>query len=174
MANISSFKANMLAGGARSNQFQCIITFPAAVTGGALASNKVSFMAKSASIPDSTVADIEVMYRGRAVHFAGERTFQPWNISVYNDNDFALRNAFESWINIISNPDSTNGLMSPLDYQVDMEVHQLDRSDNVVKKYKFVDAYPTNVGEIQLSWDANSQLQEYPVSFSYNYHTTNF
>lgn len=170
MANISSFKANMLAGGARSNQFQCIITFPTAVVGGALASNKVAFMAKSASIPDSTVADIEVMYRGRAVHFAGERTFQPWNITVYNDNDFLLRNAFESWVNIISNASSTNGLMSPLAYQVDMEVHQLDRSDNVVKKYKFVDAYPTNVGEIQLSWEANSQLQEYPVSFTYNYH----
>jgi hypothetical protein len=169
MATISSFKSNMLAGGARSNQFQCIITFPAVVAAGALASNKVTFMAKSASIPDSTVADIPVMYRGREVHFAGERTFQPWNISVYNDNDFILRNAFEDWVNSISNSSSTNGLMAPLSYQVDMEVHQMDRSDIVVKKYKFVDAYPTNVGEIQLSWDANNQIQEYPVSFAYNY-----
>lgn len=171
MARISDFKANMQTGGARSNQFQCIITFPTGVSEGSTASTRVTFMAKAASIPDSTIADIEVMYRGRAVHFAGERTFQPWNITVYNDNNFLLRNAFENWVEFISKGDATTGQMSPSSYQRPMEVHQLDRSDKIVKKYIFTDAYPTNVGEIQLSWDANNQIQEYPVSFTYNYHT---
>ena len=169
MADISSFKANMLAGGARSNQFQCIVTFPQAIDGGANANTKIAFMAKGASIPEAAVADIEVMYRGRPVHFAGERTFAPWSISVYNDNDFIVRNAFEAWVNSISNSDSTNGLMAPISYQADMEVHQLDRNDNVVKKYRFVDAYPTNVDGIQLSWDQNNQIQEYGVTFAYNF-----
>jgi hypothetical protein len=161
----------MLAGGARNNQFQCIITFPAVVTGGAAAGQKISFMAKAASIPEATVADVEVMYRGRPVHFAGERTYAPWTISVYNDNDFIVRNAFEEWVNAISNADSTNGLMNPLSYQADLEVHQMDRNDQVVKKYRFVDAYPQTVDGIQLSWDDNNQIQQYNVTFMYNFWT---
>lgn len=170
MADISSFRANMSRGGARSNQFLVITPFPQGiVANGKDASSKIQFLAKGASIPASDVADIAVSYRGREVHFAGERTFQPWTISVYNDNDFIVRGAFENWVNAISNSDSTNGLMLPGSYQTDLEVHQLDRSDQAVQKYKFVDAYPINVSDIQLSWDINNQIQEFSVTFQYNY-----
>ena len=172
MASISSFKANMQGGGARSNQFRCIITFPTAVVGNAaLAGNKAEFMVHSASIPSADVAAASVMYRGRDVHFAGERTFQPWNVSVYNDNDFVLRSAFEQWVNGMSNADSTGGVLLPSDYQIDMEVHQLDRNDETLKKYKFTDAFPLTVSEINLSWADNNQIQTYNVTFQYNYWT---
>jgi hypothetical protein len=170
MADISSFRANMSRGGARSNQFLVIANFPQGiVANGKEASSKIQFLAKGASIPAADVTDIAVSYRGREVHFAGERTFQPWTISVYNDNDFTVRGAFENWVNTISNANSTNGVMAPSAYQTDLEVHQLDRSDIAVQKYKFVDAYPTNVSEIQLSWDANNQIQDFTVQFQYNY-----
>ena len=160
----------MKAGGARSNAFKCIITPPQGLVSGAtLAGSKIEFMAKSASLPDASVAPIEVMYRGRPVKFAGERTFQSWNVTLYNDNDFIVRDAFENWVNEISRADSTNGTLLPSAYQVDMEVYQLDRNDNQLKKYIFRDAFPTNVSDIPLSWDANNQIQEYAVSFEYNY-----
>ena len=160
----------MQAGGARSNQFRCIITFPTSlVNNGNLAGNKAEFMCHAAAIPSADVADVAVSYRGREVHFAGERTFQPWNISVYNDNDFILRNAFEGWVEGISNGASTGGVLLPTAYQVDMEVHQLDRNDNILQKYKFIDAFPLNVGEIALNWADNNQLQSYSVNFQYNY-----
>lgn len=160
----------MKTGGARSNSFKCIITPPQGiVSGAALAGQKIEFMAKSASLPSADVADIEVMYRGRPVHFAGERTFQPWTISVYNDNDFIVRDAFENWVNAISRADSTNGTLLPSAYQVDLEVYQLDRNDRQLKKYIFRDAYPTNVDAIQLSWDENNRIQEYSVTFQYNF-----
>ena len=170
MADISSFKAQMKTGGARSNAFKCIITPPQGiVSGAALAGQKIEFMAKSASLPSADIADIEVMYRGRPVHFAGERTFQPWTISVYNDNDFIVRDAFENWVNAISRADSTNGTLLPSAYQVDLEVYQLDRNDRQLKKYIFRDAYPTNVDAISLSWDENNRIQEYNVTFQYNF-----
>lgn len=170
MARISEFKAQMRAGGARSNSFKCIITPPQGlVQGAAAAGSKIEFMAKAASLPESQVAPIEVMYRGRPVNFAGERTFSPWNITLYNDNDFIVRDAFENWVNEISRSDSTNGVLNPADYQVDMEVYQLDRNDNELKKYIFRDAFPVNVSDIQLSWDANNQIQEYNVQIVFNY-----
>jgi hypothetical protein len=170
MADISSFKANMAQGGARSNQFRCVITFPTSIVSGAnLAGNKAEFMCHAASIPASDVAPVEVSYRGRMIHFAGERTFQPWQVSVYNDNDFVLRSAFEGWVEGISHAEDTGGVLLPAAYQVDMEVHQMDRNDSILQKYKFIDAFPINVGEIGLSWADNNQIQTYNCTFQYNY-----
>lgn len=171
MANINAFKASMVGGGARANQFQVSIAKPAVAIGGSL--DSLRFLAKSASLPAQTVADIPVNFRGREVHFAGERSFQPWSIEVYNDNNFAVRNAFESWIDTIQNAESTNGTLNPSQYQVDMEVAQLDRNDKVIKTYTFYNAWPTNVGQIQLDWDANNSIELFSVDFTYNYWVSN-
>lgn len=170
MATISAFKAQMALGGARPNQFRVELTFPAFV--GAAAGNAAQFLCKAAQLPASVIEDIVAPYRGRPVHFAGERTFQPWTVSIYNDNDFLVRNAMEAWSDGIANLDATNGLLNPTDYQVQMSVYQLDRNDNVVKTYTFYDAYPTNVGAIGLSYDANNQIEEFEVEFTYNYFLT--
>jgi hypothetical protein len=168
MADISSFKSNLATGGVRSNQFRCILAFPSAAQPGA-AGSIAEFLCKSAAVPSMDVAPVEVMYRGRPVYFAGERTFNPWTITLYNDNNFVLRTAFENWINAMSSPDSTTGIIAPSSYQEQLSVQQLDRNDQVVAEYSLIDAFPTSVGEIQLSWDQNNQIQEYTVTFSYNY-----
>ena len=170
MSTISSFKAQMRAGGARPNQFRVIMTFPAnLVQNSGLAGQRAEFMIKAASVPSFTVEDIPLMYRGRPVHMAGERSFEPWTVQVYNDADFGLRNAFEQWVDGISSPNSSNGTLLPAAYQVDMEVHQLDRNDAVLKKYRFYDAYPMQVGAMALDWDANNQIQTFDVTFQYNW-----
>lgn len=172
MAQIAQFKAQMINGGARANQFMVQITFPTIVPNASLAGQKLQFVAKSASLPAQTITDIGVSFRGRPVHFAGEKEFQPWTIEVYNDNDFVVRNAFESWSDTIQNAESTNGTQNPLLYQVDMQVLQMDRNDQVVKEYTFKDAWPMDVGQIALDWDANNQIEIFPVTFQYNYWTS--
>lgn len=171
MSSIAEFKGQMIYGGARANQFKCTITFPGIVANGSLAAQKTEFLAKASSLPSSSVSDVAVSYRGRPVHFAGEREFEPWTIDVYNDNDFVVRNAFEDWVNKVQNADSTSGVILPSQYQTDMQVHQLDRNDTILKSYSFKDAYPVSVSAIQLDWDANNQIEIYQVQFQYNYWT---
>jgi len=171
MANISAFKSQMIQGGLRLNQFRCEIVFPQIVQNGPLAGQKLQFLAKSAQAPSSTVSDVVVNYRGRQVHFAGEREFEPWSIEVYTDTDMVVRNAFESWINMIQRSDSTNGLQQPNTYQVDMSVIMTDRNDRPVKKYTFKDAFPISVGSMQLDWGANNEIGIFPVTFQYNFWT---
>lgn len=172
MATINEFKANMVGGGARPNQFVVRLNFPQrianATTG--IASRQSEFLCRAASLPPAILQDIVVGFRGRPVHFAGERDFQPWTISVLNDTNFNMRDALEYWSDRIVNFDRTNGLLSPQDYMTDLEVTQLDRDDNPLKTYVFYDAWPTTVGEIQLSFDQNNQIEEFPVQFSYNYY----
>lgn len=173
MAKISEFKAMMTGGGARPNQFRVELGFPAFVSTGADVGLKAMFLCKAAQLPASTVENISVQYRGRPVNFAGERTFQPWTITVYNDVDFAVRNALETWSNGVQNLSSTNGITNPLDYQTDMTVHQLDRNGAIVKTYKFRDAYPVEIGAIALDYEAGNQIETFDVTFQYNYWETN-
>lgn len=174
MANINDFKSQLYGGGARANQFKVFLNFPGFVSAsGSIAAIEAQFLCKAASLPGSTVADVEVMYRGRQVHFAGERTFQPWTVTIYNDVNNNIRNAFEYWQSGIQRYTATGGLTNPSDYQMPLLVHQLDRNGAPTKIYQFHDAYPTSISPINLDYDTQNQIETFDVEFTYNYFTSN-
>jgi hypothetical protein len=172
MANISDFKAQLIGGGARPNQFRVDLTFPSFVSIGAVVGLNSQFLCKAAQLPASTVENMQILYRGRQVNFAGERSFAPWTVTIYNDTTFTIRNAMERWSDGVMNNAQTNGRTNPRDYQVDLMVHQLDRNGATVKTYKFHDAYPTTVGAITVDYDSNNQIEVFDVEFTYNYWTS--
>ena len=172
MANIADFKAQMIGGGARPNQFRVELTFPSYVTLGVVAGQRAQFLCKAAQLPGSTIENIPVLYRGRPVNFAGERTFQPWTISIYNDTTFGIRNSLEQWQSGIQNYNTTDGRTSPTSYQVDLNVHQLDRNGAIIKSYKFVDAFPTNISAIGLDYEQQNAIEQFDVEFTYNFFTS--
>ena len=172
MANISDFKAQLIGGGARPNQFRVDLTFPSFVSIGAVVGLNSQFLCKAAQLPASTVENMQILYRGRQVNFAGERSFAPWTVSIYNDTTFAIRNAMERWSDGVMNNAQTNGRTNPRDYQVDLMVHQLDRNGATVKTYHFKDAYPTLVGAISLDYETTNQIEIFDVDFTYNYWTS--
>ena len=178
---ISDFKAQMANGGARPNQFRVTLNFPTGVgeggekvyiTKAAEAFAKIPFLCSATSLPGSSVANIPVAYRGRTVNFAGERSFQPWGVTVYTDTDFDIRNAMEQWQSQIQNYASTNGVTQPVAYQADMVVEQLGRDDTVLKTYVFKDAYPTEIGAIGLDFGTDNQIESFTLTFQYNYFTS--
>lgn len=168
MPTISDFKAQLKQGGARSNQFEVELTFPIVAAAGQ-ASYVGRFLCNATSLPAVTVGNLAVAYRGRPVNLAGEREFAPWSVTILNDGDFLIRNAFERWSNAIANFDATNGLSSPYTYQTDMRVVQMDRNGNKLKAYKFFDAYPTELGAMALSYE-NPAIQTFDVTFQYNFY----
>jgi hypothetical protein len=172
MANIADFKAQMIGGGARPNQFRVELTFPSYVTLGVVAGARAQFLCKAAQLPASTIETLPVLYRGRPVNFAGERTFQPWTVTVYNDTTFGIRNALEQWQSGIQNYNTTNGRTNPIDYQVDLSVHQLDRNGAIIKSYKFVDAFPTTISAIGLDYEQQNAIEQFDVEFQYNFFTS--
>jgi len=172
MANIADFKAQMIGGGARPNQFRVDLTFPSYVGLGAIAGQRAQFLCKAAQLPASTIETLPVLYRGRPVNFAGERTFQPWTVTIYNDTTFGIRNALEQWQSGIQNYNTTDGRTNPSDYQVDLTVTQLDRSGAEIKSYKFVDAMPTLIGAIALDYEQQNAIEMFDVEFTYNFFTS--
>ena len=129
-------------------------------------------LAKAANIPASTVGVIDVPYRGRVLKIAGDRTFEPWTVTVLNDAGFALRSKFEAWsTNIQALQQNLQNTANPGGYCADALVRQFDRQGNPVRSYKFAQIWPSNVSAIDLAWDSNDTPEEYTVEFQVQYWT---
>ena len=172
MPNINDFKAKLAGGGARANQFKVVMPFPGyAQVGGEI--EDLAFLCRATSIPAMTISPVNVAFRGRNIKIAGDRTIEEWTVTVYNDTDFKLRNAFERWQNGINNMSDNEGLTNPVDYQVDAFVDHLDRNGNTVKSYTLRGAFPTIVGAIELTYDEATAIEQFDVTFQYQYFETN-
>lgn len=169
MSSISDFKNRLSGGGTRANQFRVMLNFPSWVPLGSKGGDDAQFLCKSSSLPGSIISDIPIQYRGRELHVAGERSFQPWVLSFYNDTNFHIRTAFEQWQAGIQSYTNTSGATNPRSYQMPMSVYQLDRNGKMIKTYQFINAHPTNIGAIALDYDAANQIETFDVEFTYDY-----
>lgn len=163
---VDDFKSKLVGGGARANLFKATINFPAYAEGNV---ELTSFMVKAAALPASTLGTINVPFRGRQVLIAGDRTFEPWTITIINDTDFKIRNAFERWMNRINQHRANTGLTNPVDYQADMEVAQLDKNGRELKVYNFRGTFPTAVSAIDLSYESTDAIEEFTVELQVQY-----
>jgi hypothetical protein len=174
-ATITQLKTALVRG-ARANLFEVEMGFPDALstakdTATIGATDSLKLLCKSAAIPGFTIGTIEVPYKaGRKIKIPGDRTFADWSITVINDEDHKLRRAFTSWVNLISksNYESTTKSTAQ-DYYKDIFVTQLNADNKVVRKYKLNDAYPTDVGALDLSFDSTDTISEFTVNFQYHH-----
>lgn len=180
---IFDFRSRLTGGGARSNLFECEINFPTFLTSsGAGQDNSTNlaldtrFLIKTAQLPGSTLNTIPVSFRGRTLKIAGDRTFEPWTITVLNDTNFVLRNAFEKWSNYINRHDDNSGVITPESYQTEIYVHQLGRGKEtkdtttstaieILKSYALYGCYPSSIDPIPLSYDSSDSIEEFNVTF---------
>ena len=169
MASIDDFKANLIGGGARANQFRVTITPPPGIPIG-LDVRRTSFLCTATSMPAMTLGEVPVPFRGRSIYVAGERPeFEQWTTTFYNDTDFMIRNAMERWNNGINDLKSNIGVTAPADYQSDLFVEQMDRDDTVLKSYVFKSAFPLVVGTIELAAATVNELETFDVTWRYHW-----
>ena len=173
---ISDFKSRLVGGGARPNLFEVRMTdLPDFVDD--WPSETFQFMCKAAALPASNIAAIDVPFRGRIFKVAGDRTIDTWTITVINDEDFRIRNAMEAWMDGIAKLSNNLGATNPSAYMRNATVFQLGRgatprSDNsdgernaVLAEYEFIDIFPTNISQIDLSYDSSDTIEEFTVEF---------
>ena len=169
MANIDDFKANLIGGGARANQFRVTITPPAGIAIG-LDVRRMSFLVTAAQLPASTLGEIAVPFRGRNIYVSGDRAApETWDVTFYNDTDFMIRNAMELWQNGINDYANNTGVTNPSDYQTDLFVEQLDADDTVLKSYIFRNSYPLTIGVIELSSAEAGEIETFPITWRYQH-----
>ena len=173
--NISQFKSALIGGGARPNLFEVeLTTLPAGITWDA---DIFRYMCKAAALPASNIANIDVPFRGRIFKVAGDRTFEPWTVTIINDENIKIRNAMEEWMDVMSKLENNIGATDPGAYMVNAKVFQLGRGSKkssqdssgtenaVLKEYEFVDIWPSAVSTIDLSYDSSDAIEEFTVDF---------
>lgn len=161
--NINEFKSQLVGGGARPSLFQVQITNP--IDG--IADFKVPFMVKAAALPESTLGSYVVPYFGRQVKYAGDRIFADWPVAIINDEDFAIRNAMESWSNAINSHDSNTRAL-PQDYKSNAIITQFSKDGSALRTYVFEGLYPVAIDSIPMSWEASDVIEEFGVTFQYD------
>lgn len=169
--NVNSFRSQMKGDGARPSLFRvrCIapnwVNFPV---------EKFTFLANAASLPSSQIGEKIVPYMGQDIKFAGDRTYPDYTITVYNDEDFLIRSAFEKWNNGISQYSRTDAVRvdgatsDPTSYIGKIFVDQLGKDGNVIKTYELLNAWPAIISDIQLSWGTKDDIEQFSVSFRYD------
>lgn len=190
---ISNFKSRLAGGGARPNLFEVSVTFPTInfrqnlqKDGGDFnseAQNDFKFLCKAAALPASNIAPIDVPFRGRILKVAGDRTYDTWTITVINDEKFNVRRSFENWMHNIAQYSDHSGLTNPNHYMGQATVYQLGRAlsseqrvpdsnsrSPVLSQYRFVDIFPTNISQIDLSYDTSDTIEEFTVEFQVQYY----
>ena len=164
--------------GVKPNMFEVDIKFPD-VLDKKDSQELINVMCKSAALPGSNLGVIEVPFRGRTVKIAGDRTFDTWTATFFNDKDFKLRSFFEQWANSINtHDDNTAPLFKPTKsdgYMGQLFVKQLEKDATqggaVLRQYTLMHCFPTNVSPIDLAYDSNDQIEEFTVEWQYSYFT---
>lgn len=185
---LDKFKSIMRGGGARPNLFECDIVIPSTLIPSDTVQENLKMMVKSAALPGSTMDVVRVPYRGRTLKLPGDRSFESWTVTVVNDTSFDIRDIFERWSNIMNRYEDNAGIIDPNVYMKDITVMQLgrgrqpgtttDQAEKIIskssdvpvhKRYKLVSAFPTNIGDIALSYDTISTVEEFSVTFEYQW-----
>ena len=170
---ITDFKSNLEQGGARPSLFTVELLFPSQIKN--VPSKKSKFFVKGASIPASTVGSFDVFYNGKAIKVAGDRTFETWDTTIINDEDYGIRIALEKWMELISNHKLNTRSKDKLDssegetasYKQDIYVTQFGKDGEHKHHYHFLGAFPSALSTINLDW-GTQEIEEFTCTWSYD------
>ena len=169
---ITDFRSKLTGGGARSNLFE--VSIPDFPTSNNIGERDIEFLVKAAEIPAANLGNIPVPFRGRVLPIAGDRTFDPWTVTIINDTNFNIRDAMERWSDFINDLQTAQGEINPENYQKVGFVKQLSRRGtgandgvDILREYKFTGIYPNVVSSIPLDYGATDQIEEFQVTFNY-------
>ena len=174
---LSSFKSALQYGGARSSLFNMTVYVPGTFEGttmtgvGALLQT-FHLQCNVSAIPPLTVTPIEKQYFGRTVKIPGDIVYGDLTTTVMNAEDYSVRNAIEKWMNKMNGHVSNKGFSNNTDWVTDLELIQYSKEGESLMYYEFIDCWPQTLAEIPLSYDTASDIEQFDVTWAYNYYTT--
>ena len=172
---VTEFKSNLKLGGARPSLFRVEFQYPSGITTRPNPPNQASFLVKSTTIPASTIGSYDVFYHGKAIHVAGDRSFDTWDTTIINDEDFGIRNTLENWMAAVSNHklntrekgvfDTSEGDVAK--YKSTLKVRQFSKAGEDLRTYIFKGAWPSVLSTINLDW-SSSEIEEFTCTWMYD------
>jgi len=170
--SINKFKASLKQGGARPSLFRVLFDYPSGIPD---PPTKASFLVKATTIPASTIGSYDVYYHGKAIKVAGDRSFDTWDTTIFNDEDFGIRNTLENWMGSISNHslntrdkevfNTSEGDVAK--YKSTVKVIQFSKAGEEIRAYRFFGAWPSALSTINLDW-SSQEIEEFTCTWMYD------
>ena len=174
--SVTEFKSNLKQGGARPSLFKVKFQYPSGIS---TPPTKSEFLVKATTIPASTIGSYDVFYHGKAIHVAGDRSFDTWDTTIINDEDFGIRDTLENWMATISNHtlntrdkdvfqanDRSEGQSAK--YKASLMVTQFSKTGDDLRTYVFTGAWPSALSTINLDWATASEIEEFTCTWMYD------
>lgn len=108
--------------------------------------------------------------------------FSPLQCTFYCDMQTNVQRFFHEWVKTAVNFDFGEGSIVTAtadsgavpyeisymhDYAVDIHLQMYDEHGNMVKEIRFREAWPTDVGDVVLSWGRQNEIAKIPVAFHF-------
>ena len=166
---LTSFTSALAYGGARPSLFEFKVSAAPSTVSASL--SDVHLYCNVSEIPPLTLTPIERQYFGRTVKIPGDLVFADLTTTIINTEKYNVRNELEKWMEHIngsvdnmSQSDSNFGTGTAT-----LTHYQKGGASTMV--YTFVGIWPTALGEIALSYDTASDVEQFDVTWAYNYYT---
>jgi len=166
---LSTFKSALEYGGARPSLFEFNISTPTIVTGlDTLA--RIYFFCNVSSIPPLTVTPIERQYFGRTVKIPGDIVFGDLTTTVINTEDQPIRNRIEQWMDMINGHNHNKGISDSETWKVTGTLTQYAKDGETLMYFNFNGMWPQTLSEIALSYDTASDIEQFDVTWAYDWY----
>ena len=133
--------------------------------------------AQSAAVPGRTIVNEAVSFYGFPFQVPVNTTYtQTWDCNVRCDTNLEMRDIFEGWMDTVSSlAKSTGGSKGLVPVNTYALVHLLspdffnqNGAANVVRSYKMVGIYPSNLGNIEQDHNSNA-ISTFSTTFTFQY-----
>ena len=165
---LSTFTGALQYGGGRPSLFEVTVSKPSAVLG---TFDNMKTQCTVSAIPPLTVTPIERQYFGRTVKIPGDMVCGDLSTTIINTEDFSLRKPLEDWCNKINNTGTNYGKIDNSSTFGSVTLTQFNKEGKGLISWTFVDCWPQTIAEIPLSYDTASDIEQFDVTWAYNYYT---
>ena len=166
---LTSFTSALPYGGARPSLFEFQITAAPSAVDSSLSS--VNLYCNVSEIPPLTLTPIERQYFGRTVKIPGDLVFADLTTTIINTEKYNVRNELETWMEVINGTISNEGQAAADFGTGTAQLVHYQKDGTSTMTYEFVDCWPTAISEIALSYDTASDIEQFDVTWAYNYYT---
>ena len=169
-STLSNFKGALEFGGARPSLFDMSISVPSLLN--LTSMDEMATHCNVSAIPPLTVTPIERQYFGRTVKIPGDMVFGDLNTTIINNEKFSIRNQLDRWMENINSHVGNIGYSDNSTWTGSVTLTQYTKDGDTLMKWFFVDIWPQTISEIALSYDTASDIEQYDVTWAYNYYTS--
>ena len=164
---IDTFKGALQYGGARPAFFDFAVSGTTAIT-------NMNLYCNVSALPPLTVTPIERQYFGRTVKIPGDMVFGDLATTIIQTEAGEERAQIEGWMEKINGHvsnvrDTSFGPEMGSEWSTGT-LSQYDKAGVKIMEVSFKGLWPTTIAEIALSYDTMSDIEQFDVTWAYQYY----